>query len=369
MFGVGPDQVHQRLFLPALRRADLHASAVRRAALLAQQLLQRLAVLEIHRHVNLRRDELLVEIELLQQRGEELRLVEFLLVLPEELAPVDDLAVAQVKQVQRHQRRFRVAAENVDVVALGGRHLLPLFDLLDGGQQVAQRGRFLESHLARRRFHAPAQIARQVGVPALQKLPHVAHRGVVRLARGQALHARPQAAVNVVLQTGLGVVARQVHLARRHQKMAVDEMHQPVRQVGREVGTEIGGAVLAQAPRHVHTRVALAGQLDVGVGFVVAQQHVEARLVLLDQVVFERQRFLFVIHQNVVDIARFRDQAARFGISQLVFGKVAAHPMPQHLGFADVDDPAAAVLVQIHARRQRELRCLVTEVHRRERYN
>ncbi len=271
MFGVSPHQVHQRLFLPALRRADLDPSAVRRATFLGEQLLQRVAVLEIHRHVNLRRYELLVEIELLEQRREELRLVEFLLILPEELAPVDDLAVAQVKQVQRHQRRFRVAAENVDIVALGGRHLLPLFDLFHRGQQVAQRGRFLEPHFARRRFHPPTQLARQVRVPALQELPHVAHRGLVGIPVSQALHARAQAAVNVVLQTRLRVVTCQVHFARRHQEMAVDEVHQPVRQVGGEEGAEIGGAVLAQAAGHVHSRVALARQLDVRVGLVVAQ--------------------------------------------------------------------------------------------------
>ena len=104
---------------------------------------------------------------------------------------------------------------------------------------------------------------------------------------------------------------RQVHLARRHQKMAVDEVHQPVRQVRREERAEISGAVLAQTARHVDARVALAGQLDVGVGLVVAQQHVEARLILLDEVVLERQRFLLVIDQDVVDIARFGDQTCR----------------------------------------------------------
>jgi len=105
--------------------------------------------------VNLRRYELLVEIELLEQRREELRLVEFLLILPEELAPVDDLAVAQVKQVSappaavprssrkcRHRRPWRPPSS----AAVRSLHR---------GQQVAQRGRFLEPHLTRRRFHSP----------------------------------------------------------------------------------------------------------------------------------------------------------------------------------------------------------------------
>ena len=47
-----------------------------------------------------------------------------------------------------------------------------------------------------------------------------------------------------------------------------------------------------------------------GIGLVVAQQDVEARLPLLDEVVLERQRFLVVVDQDVVDVARFGDQRA-----------------------------------------------------------
>jgi len=151
--------------------------------------------------------------------------------------------------------------------------------------------------------------------------------------------------------------------------MAVDEVHEPVRQVGGEIRPEIGGSVLAQAARNVDARVMLAGQLDVRVSLVVAQKNVEARLVLLDEVILERERFLFVVDQNVVDIARFRDQAAGFGVGQLVFGKVAAHAVAEDFGLADIDHAAVRVLVQIHTGRQRELPCLFTEIHRRERYN
>ena len=95
--------------------------------------------------------------------------------------------------------------------------------------------------------------------------------------------------------------------------MAVDEVHQAVRQVAGEVRAEVSRAVLAQPPRDVDARILLAGQLDVGIGLVVAQQDVEARLVLLDQVVLERQRLLLVVDQDVVDVARL----ARSGVPVL----------------------------------------------------
>ena len=45
--------------------------------------------------------------------------------------------------------------------------------------------------------------ARQIRLPALEEQLHVAHGFLIRLRRGQALHARPQAALDVVLQAGL----------------------------------------------------------------------------------------------------------------------------------------------------------------------
>ena len=230
VFGVVLHQVEQGFLLAPLRGVDLHLAV----ALFREQFLERLAVFEIHRNVNGCRDVLLVEIDLFEQRREELRLVELRLVFPEELAPVHDLAVAQVKQVERHQRRFGIRSENVDVVALGGGHLLALFDLFDGGEQVAQRRGFLEAHFVRCALHAPPQGRSQVAVPPFQEQAHVAHGTRVGLVRGQSFDARSQAAVNVVLQAGLGVIPGQVHLAGGHQKTAVNEVDQAVRQVGRE---------------------------------------------------------------------------------------------------------------------------------------
>ena len=190
---------------------------------------------------------------------------------------------------------------------------------------------------------------------ALQEQAHVAHRRGVGVVGGETFDARSQAAMDVVLQAGFGMAPLQIHLAGGHQEVAVDEMHQPVRQVGREVRAEIRGAVLAQPPRHVHPRILLVGELDVGVGLVVAQQDVEARLVLLDEVVLERQRFLLVIDQDVVEIGGLRDQGAGLDIGQLVLGEVTAHAQPQALGLAHVDDASRRVLVEIYSGRERKL--------------
>ena len=96
--------------------------------------------------------------------------------------------------------------------------------------------------------------------------------------------------------------------------MAVNEVDQPVGEIAGEIRTEVSRAILDEAAGHVDARKSFAGQLDVGVGFVVAQQDIETRLVLLDEVIFESQRFFFVIDEDVVDIVRFGDQATGFGV-------------------------------------------------------
>ncbi len=51
-------------------------------------------------------------------------------------------------------------------------------------------------------------------------------------------------------------------------------------------------------------------ELDVGISLVVAQQNVEARLALLDQIVFKRERFMLVCDENVFNVNRLRASAS-----------------------------------------------------------
>ena len=82
-------------------------------ALFGEHLLQRFAIVEVRGRMNLPWQILLVQIDLLEQRGEELARVEFFQVLPEELAPVQHAAAAQVKKVDGHQRAFLVETQDV----------------------------------------------------------------------------------------------------------------------------------------------------------------------------------------------------------------------------------------------------------------
>ena len=87
----------------------------------------------------------------------------------------------------------------------------------------------------------------------------------------------------------------------------MDELDDAVGEVAGKIGAVVGRAVLAQAAGDEDLGEAVGeGELDVGVGLVVAQQDVEARLALLDEVVFERQGLVLVGDEDVVDDRRPR---------------------------------------------------------------
>ena len=131
----------------------------------------------------------------------------------------------------------------------------------------------------------------------------------------------------------------------------MDEPHDTMRQVPREVGPVVRRTIFAQPTRNVDARTTFFGQLDIGVRLVVAQQDVVARLPLFDEIVLERQRFFLVGDRDVVDVARLGDQCVRLRVGQLVFEKVAANAIPQTLRLTDIDDAAPAVFVEINAGR------------------
>ena len=96
--GVTRHQFQKRALGPGLRGENVDGAP----ALLREHFLQRFAIVEVHGRVNLARQILLVQIDLLEQRGEELARVEFFQVLPEKLAPVQHAPAAQVKKVDGH---------------------------------------------------------------------------------------------------------------------------------------------------------------------------------------------------------------------------------------------------------------------------
>ena len=131
---------------------------------------------------------------------------------------------------------FVVIAEDVGVVAFDGGDALLLLQLLHGRDQVAiLGGAFILLRLGGLLPCARAATATRSVWSPFEKQLHVAHRFLVDLRRRQVFHARSQAALDVVLQTRPRMIARQIDLARRNQKVAMDQIDDAVGQVGGEV--------------------------------------------------------------------------------------------------------------------------------------
>ena len=158
--------------------------------------------------------------------------------------------------------------------------------------------------------------------------------------------------------------AREIHLATRDQKTAMDELDDTVGQVAGEIGAVVGRSVFAQTAGYEDLGKTVGqGQLYVGVGLVVTQQDIEARLALLDQVVFKRQGLVFVGYEDIVQIDGLAHQRAGFGVGLRSLQKIGANPGAKVLGLAHVNDFAFGVLVEVYAGLGGECADFLVEVH------
>ena len=122
-----------------------------------------------------------------------------------------------------------MVSEDVGVVAFDGGYALFFLQLVDCRNQIAIAGGSLELLRLGGFCHALAQGFDQIGGAAFEEKLHVADGLGVDLGRRQLQNARTQAAFYVKLKAGTGMGACQVHLARRNQEVAVDQVNDSVR--------------------------------------------------------------------------------------------------------------------------------------------
>ena len=133
-------------------------------------------------------------------------------VLPEEIAPVNDLPAAHVEQVDREHLVFKVIAKDVGVFIIGAGHALFILHLVNGNDLISQPRSHLKLLCLCCRLHPLCQRLLELVRPPLQKELHVADGFAVSVRCGQALQARSQAALDVILQASPRMISRQVNL-------------------------------------------------------------------------------------------------------------------------------------------------------------
>ena len=82
----------------------------------------------------------------------------------------------------------------------------------------------------------------------------------------------------------------------------------------------------------------MVGHLGAQVRLVVLQPDVVTRAILLDEVVFENQRFLLAVRDQHVEVADSLHQETHLEASVAAFAEVGAHARAERFGLADVED-------------------------------
>ena len=192
-------------------------------------------------------------------------------VFPEEFPAVDDLPSPHVEEIYGKHAVFIVVAEDIGVVTLGGCHALALLHLAHGDEEVAVFGGELELLGFGRGLHAFFERMAKFRLPPFEKHLRIAHGLAVLLGGGEPFDAGSKAALDVVLQAGPWMVARQIDFAAGDEEGAVNEVDDAMSQVAGKEGSVVGAPVLAQAAGNKDLRITIGqGQLYVGVGLVVA---------------------------------------------------------------------------------------------------
>ena len=168
-------------------------------------------------------------------------------------------------------------------------------------------------------------------------------------------HARSLAVAQVVLQADRIAPfgdsrRRKVERAGSQGNHLADKLQDTALHHYRAVGTEILGAVAVEDAGGLYARERFAAHDDPGIGLVVLEQDVVARLEGLDQRVFEQQGVRFGIDDDVPDRSDLPHEYLYLGAVFLVLHEIRADPLAQAFGFADVDDRPVLVQKLIYAR-------------------
>ena len=181
----------------------------------------------------------------------------------------------------------------------------------------------------------------------------MAHVAGVVLFRDQP-HARRGAAADLVLQAGPRAVAEIAVLALAHLEQLLHQIEAFAHRMGAGIRPEIATRQVFRAAVEGQPRIVLAaGEVDVGIALVVAQQDVVARLERLDQLRFQQQRFTLGTRHRDLDAGDLRHHRGDPRLRRRL-QEIAADALLQIAGLAHVEQLARRVEVAVDARRRGE---------------
>ena len=271
-------------------------------------------------------------------------------VLEEPVVARDQLAVANAEDDPAHIISVPRDAHRVRVATAHELDRLRLLQLVEPLQGVTQLRRPLEVALVRRLLHALAQPDPYVhGLPFEEHDHVVDHPLVVR--RALQGDARRAAALDVVVETRpVRGLARQIPVAGAHREDAADDLQGLPQRGHVGVRPEVTGTGNRDPTGDEHARERLGQRhRDAGVALVVGEPDVEARLMLLDEVVLEEEGLGLGRNDDRLEVGDLAHQGRALGRIARVRAEIARHARAEALGLSHVKNLPRRVLPQIHA--------------------
>ena len=260
------------------------------------------------------------------------------------------MAAAHIDDLHHRVDIVARAGDDILIAAVDVDRLLPLHQVLRVADSVAKLRRLLKAHLPRGLVHLLGQPVDHRGRFAAQKIDDLLHHPAVFLRRGQR-RARRETFPELVMQTRALMHPRlDRHRARAQGEQPAQHVEHLAHARRAHVRAEILRLVLFHPAHQLHAGVILREvDFQIRVMLIVLEQDVVLRLMQLDEVTFQNQRFEIRIAEHDIKIVDPRHHRAHLDRVRLGMGEILADAVFEVDRLADIDDPALA-LHQIAAR-------------------
>ena len=242
--------------------------------------------------------------------------------------------------------------------------LLVLLQALDGAQAVAVARGLLKLQVLGSLGHLLGQHLLDVaGICAAQKAHRLLERLVIFLGADLAAAGR-HALLDVKIQARplLADVLRKIAVAGGQQKDLVDLVHRLLDHISGNVGAEVARPVLERLVAGGDLSVLARANTNIVVSLIVLEQDVVLWGILLDKAALQHQRLKLAGGDDVLEVPDVLHHAVDLGRVLFHAAEVAAHPVFERLGLADIDNLPLFVLHDIDAGLQRQLFDLVAQI-------
>jgi hypothetical protein len=150
----------------------------------------------------------------------------------------------------------------------------------------------------------------------------------------------------VIIEADTRTVAINVNGTSSDLEIAADELKRPMGQASGKVRSKIKGAILLHPPRDIDSRIGFVErQLDVRICFVVSEQDIKLWLMLLNEIVFQRQRFHLIVDHDELKARDFSTQVVKLEIDVSRILEVASYSAAQRLRLSHINNFAFRILV------------------------